>query len=158
MEIAQIQTIPMVINVMKVLVTGAIAFFLAFLITPFWTNVLYRFKIGIKIKEKSYDGDKLTFVNKLHARKAGTPTMGGVIIWVSVLILVFASHYLFPIFARWTDINFIARLDFLSRSQVWLPLFALVTAGVLGLFDDIDRKSTRLNSSHTDISRMPSSA
>ncbi|GBE17103.1 phospho-N-acetylmuramoyl-pentapeptide-transferase [bacterium BMS3Abin15] len=137
MEIAQIQTIPMVINVMKVLVTGAIAFFLAFLITPFWTNVLYRFKIGIKIKEKSYDGDKLTFVNKLHARKAGTPTMGGVIIWVSVLILVFASHYLFPIFARWTDINFIARLDFLSRSQVWLPLFALVTAGVLGLFDDI---------------------
>ena len=25
-------------------------------------------------------------------------------------------------------------------------------------FDELDRKSTRLNSSHTDISRMPSSA
>ena len=29
---------------------------------------------------------------------------------------------------------------------------------LLGLLTKIDRKSTRLNSSHTDISRMPSSA
>ena len=27
-----------------------------------------------------------------------------------------------------------------------------------GVVSDLDRKSTRLNSSHTDISRMPSSA
>ena len=36
-----------------------------------------------------------------------------------------------------------------------------ITDRLLGTFDDIDardRKSTRLNSSHTDISRMPSSA
>ncbi len=137
MEIAQIQTIPEVINVLKVLVTGALAFFLAFFITPLWTKILYKYRIGIKIKEKSYDGKKLNFISKLHARKEGTPTMGGVIIWVSVLILVFASRYLFPFFARWTDTDFIARLDFLSRPQVWLPLFALVTAGTLGLFDDI---------------------
>ena len=30
--------------------------------------------------------------------------------------------------------------------------------GVPKHVDDVDRKSTRLNSSHTDISRMPSSA
>jgi phospho-N-acetylmuramoyl-pentapeptide-transferase len=63
--------------------------------------------------------------------------MGGVIIWLSILILVFASHFIFPFFARIFDIDFIARLDFLSRKQVWLPLFALVAAGILGLFDDV---------------------
>lgn len=136
MQFAQIQTIPEVINVLKVLTTGMLAFLLAFLITPLWTKVLYKYKIGIKIKENSVDGEKLTFVNKLHADKSGTPTMGGLIVWLAIFILVFSSHYLFPIFAEWSGINFLARLDFLSRSQVWLPLFALVTAGILGLFDD----------------------
>lgn len=136
MSIAQIQTIPEIVNVLKVLVTGGLAFGLAFLLTPIWTNILYRYKVGVKIKEKSVDGKQLTFINKLHAGKAGTPTMGGVIIWASVFALVFASHYLFPLLARWLGVDFIARLDFLSRSQVWLPLFALVASGVLGLLDD----------------------
>lgn len=136
MNIAQIQTIPEIINILKVLITGALAFFLAFLLTPLWTRILYKYKIGIKIKENSVSGEKLTFISKLHADKAGTPTTGGLIVWFSILILAFASHYLFPIIAEQFNMNFIARLDFLSRKQVWLPLFALVMAGVLGLFDD----------------------
>ena len=35
---------------------------------------------------------------------------------------------------------------------------AVVTVARLLDVDEVDRKSTRLNSSHTDISRMPSSA
>lgn len=136
MPIAQIQTIPQVVDVLKVLFTGLMAFGVAFLITPLWTNILYKYKIGIKIKKNSVDGKKLTFVSKLHANKAGTPTMGGLIVWMAVLILIFASDYLFPTIAKIFNTNFIARLDFLSRPQTWLPLFALVTAGVLGLFDD----------------------
>jgi phospho-N-acetylmuramoyl-pentapeptide-transferase len=136
MHIAQIQTIPEVVNILKILTTGLAVFTFAFLITPIWTNVLYKYKIGMKIKSHSVDGKELTYVNKLHAGKAGTPTMGGVLIWFSVLVLAFVSHYLFPIISKWLDINYIARLDFLSRSQVWLPLFVLVTAGILGLFDD----------------------
>lgn len=135
-QISQVQNIPLVVNALKVLLTGLSAFLLAFLLTPLWTHVLYKYKIGIKIKHTSVDGDQLTFVNKLHANKAGTPTMGGVIVWVSVLTLALLSHYLFPLIAEWTNTNFLARLDFFSRSQVWLPLFALTTAGVLGLFDD----------------------
>lgn len=135
-QIAQIQHIPLVINTLKVLATGLFAFVLAFLLTPLWTHILYKYRIGIKIKNNDVNGEKLTFVNKLHACKAGTPTMGGVIVWASVLILVLLSHYLFPFIAEWTNTNFIARLDFFKRSQVWLPLFVLVTAGVLGLFDD----------------------
>jgi len=137
MQIAQIQTIPEVVNVLKILFTGIMAFVLAFAITPLWTKILYKYKIGIRIKKNSVDGKKLRVVNKLQAKKAGTPTMGGLIIWATILILIFASEYFFPAIARWTDTNFIARLDFLNRSQTWLPLFALVAAGILGLFDDI---------------------
>ena len=56
-----------------------------------------------------------------------------------------------------------------EKFQPWLTLLArLILGGVIlvaGLLkvthpakSAIDRKSTRLNSSHTDISRMPSSA
>jgi phospho-N-acetylmuramoyl-pentapeptide-transferase len=137
MTFAQIQTIPEVVNVLKVLGTGLLAFILAFAITPLWTYFLYKYKFGIKIKSNDVDGGKLNFVSKLHAHKAGTPTMGGVIVWASVLILVLSSHFIFPLIAKLMNICFIARLDFLSHSQVWLPLFTLVFAGILGLFDDV---------------------
>ncbi len=135
-QVAQIQSIPMVMNVFKVLATGLLAFLLAFLLTPLWTHLLYKYRFGIKIKKTDVNGEQLTFVSRLHAGKSGTPTMGGVIVWVSVLLLVLLSHFVFPFVAEWTNTNFVARLDFFKRSQVWLPLFVLVTAGVLGLFDD----------------------
>lgn len=137
MQFAQIQTIPEIVNVLKILFTGLLSFALAFALTPLWTHILYKYKIGIKIKSTDVNGEKLTFVNKLHANKAGTPTMGGFIIWASVLILVLASHFIFPWLAKIFNTSFLARLDFFSRSQVWLPLFALVFAGILGLFDDV---------------------
>jgi phospho-N-acetylmuramoyl-pentapeptide-transferase len=136
MEFSQIQNIPDVINVLKILFTGFLAFLVTFSVTPLFTNFLYKNKIGIKIKDKSVNGEKLTFVSKLHEGKSGTPTMGGFLVWAVVLVLIFASHYIFPSVAKFTGINFIARLDFLSRSQTWLPLFALISAGILGLFDD----------------------
>ena len=137
MQFAQIQTIPEIVNVLKVLFTGLLAFILAFSIVPLWTHLLYKYKFGIKIKKNDVNGQKLTFVSQLHAHKSGTPTMGGVIIWASIAILVLASHFIFPWIAKLLDIDFIARLDFFSRAQVWLPLFALVLAGILGLFDDV---------------------
>lgn len=137
MQFAQIQTIPEIVNVLKVLITGVMAFVLAFAITPLWTHFLYKYKIGIKIKSKDVTGKELSFVSKLHSHKSGTPTMGGVIVWASVLILVFGVHFIFPLLAELFDVNFLARLDFLKRSQVWLPLFVLIAAGVLGLFDDV---------------------
>lgn len=136
MEFSQIQTIPEVLNVLKVLVTGFLAFLIAFLLTPVLTHFLYKYKIGIKIKENSVDGKKLTYVSEMHKKKSGTPTMGGLLVWFSVLVLVLTSHYIFPYLATLFNTCFIAKLDFFSRSQTWLPLFALVAAGTLGLFDD----------------------
>ena len=136
MPIAEIQTIPEVFDVLKVLVTGLLAFLLAFSITPVWTHILFRYKIGIKIKTTGVTGDKLTYVSQLHAGKAGTPTMGGVIVWLSVLVLVILSSTLLPLLSQWFGSASLARMDFFSRKEVWLPLFVLVMGGLLGLLDD----------------------
>ena len=136
MEISQIQDIPQVVNIMKVMSTGFLAFVMAFLLTPLLTHFLYKYKIGIRIKKCDVSGEKLTFVSRLHKDKSGTPTMGGVLVWITVGILILASHYVFPSLAKLFHTNFIARLDFWSRSETWLPLFVLIAAGVLGFFDD----------------------
>lgn len=136
MYISRIQDIPIVVNIMKVIVTGSLAFIIAFLLTPILTYFLYRYKIGIRIKKNSVDGEELKYINHLHKDKSGTPTMGGILIWFTVLILILSSHYLFRYVAGWTGTHFIARLDFFSRSQTWLPLFVLVASGALGLLDD----------------------
>ena len=59
--------------------------------------------------------------------------MGGALVWITALFLAFFLHWITPFF----DTKIIRRLDFLSRSQTWLPLFGLVTAAVLGAVDDI---------------------
>ena len=45
-----------------------------------------------------------------------------------------------------------------SRNVLASSALVGVIAGQLSIMYGLDRKSTRLNSSHTDISRMPSSA
>ncbi|MDD2935451.1 MAG: hypothetical protein PHX25_03175 [Candidatus Pacebacteria bacterium] len=81
-------------------------------------------------------GDKngTPIFNELHKEKdTGTPRMGGIIIWASSLITIFLfwlASFLFP-----NELT--TKLDFMSRSQTWLPLFTLVTASMLGLIDDI---------------------
>jgi len=135
-NIAQIQTIPEVLAMTKLAVLSVSAFILAMLLTPLLTYFLYKYKIGIRIKDKDIDGKKLSYVSKLHAHKSGTPTMGGVLVWGTVLVLIFLMHFLAHPLSEWTKNIWVSRLDFLSRSQTWLPLFALIATALLGLADD----------------------
>lgn len=134
--VAQIQTIPEVLAMSKLAVLSVLSFALAMILTPLMTHFLYKYKIGIRIKDKDVDGGELSHVSKMHAHKSGTPTMGGIVIWGTVLILIFAMHFLAPLLSEWTKNVWVSRLDFLSRSQTWLPLFALVSTALLGLADD----------------------
>lgn len=136
MGFAQIQTIPEVLAIAKVITLGALSFFIAMAATPILTNFLYKYKIGVRIKQKSVSGDTLTYVNHLHAHKAGTPIMGGILVWAVTLILALFLNWVAPFFSQILGNVWIGRLDFLSRSQTWLPLFALVTTAMLGLADD----------------------
>ena len=123
------------INVIKVFVLGSAGFFLAFLSTPFLTHFLYKYKLWRKeVRKKSVDGRELVFFKKFHSEKeVKVPRFGGLLIWITVLILTF----FFLFISKITDIWWLEKLNFLSRSQTWLPLFALVSASLVGLTDDI---------------------
>ncbi len=133
MHFADITTIPAAMAVLKIWILGTLAFVVAMAWTPILAHFLYKYKIGIKIKETSVDGQKAPIYHALHKDKSGTPLMGGALVWVTVLFLAFFMHF----FTTFFEAKIITRLDFLSRSQTWLPLFALVSAALLGAFDDI---------------------
>lgn len=133
MHFANISTIPAAMAVLKIWIIGTSAFVLAMLWTPLLSNILYKYKIGVRIKKTSVDGQKIPIYRALHKDKSGTPSMGGVLVWMTVLLLVIIFHLIKPFF----ELKIITRLDFLSRSQTWLPLFALVTTAIVGAFDDI---------------------
>jgi len=115
-------------NIIKVLVLSSTAFLVAMAWTPLWTNFLYRYKLGKTIRNS---GNTPIF-SKLHAAKSGTPTMGGVLIWVTTLVFAIGIYYL----GKWSDIELLKQLNFLSRSETWLPLAVLAATAIVGLFDD----------------------
>ena len=125
----------MVINVVKVFIPLAIAFFIGIAITPLLTHYLYKYKMWKKkARTEGLGGGGTPIFNSLHKEKeVGTPRMGGIIIWMSVLLTMFAIWIIAKLFP--SDIT--AKLNFLSREQTWLPLFTLIAASLVGLVDDI---------------------
>jgi len=123
------------IDVIKIFTLGALGFLVAFLWTPGLTHFLYKYKLWRKeVRKKSIDGGEVSFFQKFHGQEEiKVPRFGGLLIWVTTLILIF----LFFCLSKITDIWWLEKLNFLSRSQTWLPLFALVSASFLGLTDDI---------------------
>lgn len=115
-------------NLMKILLLSTLAFVLAMLMTPLLTHFLYKYKLGKKIRNNGLT----PIFSKLHAHKTGTPTMGGVLIWGTVLILILIFAFLPQIFPG----DIFKRLNFFSRAETLLPLGALIISGLIGLFDD----------------------
>jgi len=121
-------------NVIKIFVLGAAGFGVAFLLTPLLTNFLYKYKLWRKeARTKSIDGKALSVFTKFHEEgETKVPRFGGILIWSTTLFLAVLIYFLADIL----DINFFKKFNFLSRSQTWLPLFALVAASVVGMLDD----------------------
>ncbi len=115
-----------------------LSFVLALLFTILIIRLLNKYNIGKKIRK---DGSTPVFTN-LHKHKEGTPTMGGVVIWGTVLFLtgIFAIvGRLFPdvvITISQVDIP-LQNLDFLSRKDTYVPLGALFAAAFVGIADDV---------------------
>lgn len=122
----------MIINVVKVLFPSAAAFFIGILITPLLTKYFYKYKMWKK-SSRSHSETSADFV-KIHNEKGelNTPRVGGIIIWLSVLLVIFVI-YLVSIFFP-SPIT--EKMSFLSKNQTVIPLFALLAASLLGLVDD----------------------
>lgn len=106
---------------LKILVSSTASFIIALAITPFITRFITEY--GKKETRKFLD---------FHSHKNNTPSMGGIIIWLAVLIVTALTSFLSTLYPRsWGWLNF------LTRSQTYLPLGTLIFAALLGLLDDI---------------------
>lgn len=121
-------------NVIRILVISALAAFISFFLTPFLIRFLNKIKFWKKeARRKTITGEEAKVFYSLHReREITVPRGGGVLIWLSVLILIFLFFGLSFLPRPW----WLKLFNFLSRKETWLPLFTLVTASIVGLIDD----------------------
>ncbi len=117
------------LSVVRPLVIATVSFIVSVLAMPVLIRLLRRFKMGKSIR----DAKDAPIMAELHKAKAGTPTMGGIVIWATVFLVVFGLAG-----ACWIagDGSAFCRASFLSRGQTWLPLGLMGAAALIGLLDD----------------------
>jgi phospho-N-acetylmuramoyl-pentapeptide-transferase len=112
----------------KILTLTSVAFIFALFVTPLLTKVLYKYKLGKQIRN---DGSTPLF-SAMHSHKAGTPTMGGILVWGTSAILISVFWILDRAFG-FSNLHF---LNFLTRKETLLPIGAFLGASLVGLLDD----------------------
>ncbi len=105
-----------------------LSFAIALALTPWFIGFLRKYKLGKQLRVEAVDGGSASVFLTYHKSKAGTPTMGGLLIWGSILITVLLSRVL----------SYAGTIDqsLLQRGQVYLPLAMMVCFGILGAADD----------------------
>src|SRR3989304_711969 len=117
-----------ILQVVRILGLSMLGFLVALVITPWVSKLLYRFNLNKQIRTS----DATPIFSKLHEKKAGTPTMGGIIIWATVLGMALLFWILSGLFdGLWGYLNFV------DRAQTYLPIAAMFIAATLGLADDL---------------------
>ena len=93
------------------------ALFISILLGPWLIRKLREFQIGQYIREEG---------PKSHQKKAGTPTMGGLLIIVSIVVPTLL----------WAN---------LRNPYVWIALFGLLSFGAIGFWDDYTKVAKKRN-------------
>ncbi len=75
-------------QIVRALIIGGMAFIGAMLIEPLMYRVLLSFGRGKQIRTEG-----APVFASLHAKKAGTPTMGGIMIWLVVFVHFYCLHF-----------------------------------------------------------------
>jgi len=126
-------------NIIKVFIPATASFAIGILFAPLLTHYLYKHKVWKKsIGKTALDGTPAVEFEKLrtttHAgTETSTPRMGGILIWVTATFVTVGIWIL----ARLAPGPFFEKLDFLSRSQTWIPLFALLAGALVGFINDL---------------------
>ncbi len=116
------------LQVARIITVSVASFIVALAITPYLLRLLKRYQAGKQIRSE----ESAPIVHRLHAQKEGTPTMGGIIVWLPVIglaLLFWIASFMFD--------GFFGFLNFIDRRETYLPLAAMAIAAILGLVDDI---------------------
>ncbi len=106
-------------TLIRILLLGFAGFLLSMLLTPLYTTIAYRRQWWKKPRTEAVTGEAAKVYQSLHKAKHDRhiPTMAGVIFVLSVAIVTILAN--------------------LNRTETWLPLAAMVGAGIIGLVDDM---------------------
>ena len=104
-------------NVKQVSFFVTVSFLIAFMVAPLLTRFLDKNRLGKRLRQHGVDGKATPIFAKLHAKKEGTPVMGGLLFWVTTALLTLLFN--------------------LDRGETFLPVFALIGAGIIGAIDDV---------------------
>ncbi|NTV44182.1 MAG: hypothetical protein HGA67_00595 [Candidatus Yonathbacteria bacterium] len=123
------------LDLVKILVPSILTFLFGILITPPVAGYLYKHKMWKKKNvQTTTDGRPAPITQQLHNdEQIRVPRMGGVVVWGSVLLSaasLWVIAHLIP--GPVTD-----KLEFVNRTQTWLPFFAFFVGAIIGLVDDI---------------------
>lgn len=126
----QIEFIPVrpEITLLQTLGYSTFAFIIGLILTPWFIAFLRKNRMGKQLRVEAVDGRDASVFRKYHQHKFGTPTMGGILIWGSILLTI--------LFSRLLSLTGGVEHSLLQRGQVYLPLFILVSLGLLGALDD----------------------
>ncbi|ASF39314.1 MULTISPECIES: phospho-N-acetylmuramoyl-pentapeptide-transferase [Halobacillus] len=113
------------------LITMALSFALTVVISPIIIPYLRRLKFGQAIREEGPES---------HQKKSGTPTMGGVMIIIAVLVTTLCASYWFTPGS--------------SNVHLFLVLFVLLGYGLLGFLDDYIKVALKRNLGLTSKQKM----
>ena len=123
----------MYLDLVKIFLPTTLAFFLGLFITPLATHFFYKYKMWKKYSRNG--GIDTPDFQKIHneQEELNTPRIGGIIIWVSILL----TTYLFYLASTFFPSAVTEKMNFLSRNQTLIPFFTLLFGSVLGLWEDL---------------------
>jgi phospho-N-acetylmuramoyl-pentapeptide-transferase len=124
----------MEVPLIKILLPAILTFVIGVLITPLVSKVLYSKKVWKKTAGKmALGGKEATEFNRLKGEdETKTPRMGGIVIWGSTLITITVLAILSFVF----NDSIFSDLNFLSRSQTWIPIATLLVGAFIGFVND----------------------
>ncbi|GIL14109.1 MAG: phospho-N-acetylmuramoyl-pentapeptide-transferase [Chloroflexota bacterium] len=99
------------------LTVGAVAFLLGVIWGGPFVEILRRLKIGKQIRVELSEG---------HQKKVGTPTMGGILIILPVVLMALTLNI----------VAVVRPNDQITGTSILLPLFVLISFSLLGMIDD----------------------
>lgn len=119
---------PDIFHLSRILGLAAISFIFALAWTPALIHFLDKYRLGKQIR---FEG--VPIFARLHKKKEGTPTMGGILVWGTILTLTLLFWWLGQI----SPGTIFEKINFLTRKETLLPLGALVASALVGLGDDL---------------------
>lgn len=118
----------------RIILFGVIASWFSYLLAPLYIQILQKCKLAKQIRvEASLGGGKAKQFHKLHKHKSWTPTMGGWLVLITVLLMIGLSIVLVSVAER---IGIPLTNSLWNRSETYLVVFTLLSMGFLGGVDD----------------------